>query len=326
MKTLIDGNWVDRSVEGQTADGSFKRHETTFRNWITPDGTAGPSGQCGFEAESERYHLYVSLACPWAHRTLIMRFLKDLSKHVSVSVVHPLMKENGWELTNDYPSTTGDPILGKSSIYEIYLEANSCVTSRASVPVLWDKKRGTIVSNESAEIIRMFNSAFDGITGNTEDYYPAVLRSKIDAINTDIYNNINNGVYKTGFSSTQSAYTKSVRALFAQLDQLEELLSKQRYLVGETITEADWRLFPTLVRFDCVYVGHFKCNIRSLAEYPNLWAYTRDLYQIPGISDTVDFDHIKTHYYSSHKMINPYGIVPEGPNTNFDKPHDRDRF
>ena len=188
MKTLIDGNWVDRSVEGQTADGSFKRHETTFRNWITPDGTAGPSGQGGFEAESERYHLYVSLACPWAHRTLIMRLLKDLSKHVSVSIVHPLMKENGWELTHDYPSTTGDPILGKSSIYEIYLEANSCVTSRASVPVLWDKKRGTIVSNESAEIIRMFNSAFDGITGNTKDYYPAVLRSKIDAINTDIYN------------------------------------------------------------------------------------------------------------------------------------------
>ena len=200
------------------------------------------------------------------------------------------------------------------------------MTSRAIVPVLWDKKRGTIVSNESAEIIRMFNSAFDGITGNTEDYYPAELRSKIDAINTDIYNNINNGVYKTGFSSTQSAYTKSVRALFAQLDQLEELLSKQRYLLGETITEADWRLFPTLVRFDCVYVGHFKCNIRSLAEYPNLWAYTRDLYQIPRISDTIDFDHIKTHYYSSHKMINPYGIVPEGPNTNFDKLHDRDRF
>ena len=195
MKTLIDGNWVDRSVEGQTADGSFKRHETTFRNWITEDGSEGPSGKDGFEAESGRYHLYVSLACPWAHRTLIIRLLKDLSEHVGVSVVHPIMGENGWELTNNYPSTTGDPILGKFSIYEIYLEANSSVTSRASVPVLWDKKRATIVSNESAEIIRMFNSAFDGITGNTEDYYPAVLRSKIDSINTDIYNDINNGVY-----------------------------------------------------------------------------------------------------------------------------------
>ena len=326
MKTLINGNWVDRSVEGKTVDGSFKRHETTFRNWITQDGTAGPSGQSGFEAESERYHLYVSLACPWAHRTLIMRLLKDLSKHVTVSVVHPLMKENGWELTNDYPSTTGDSILGKSSIYEIYLEANSSVTSRASVPVLWDKKRGTIVSNESAEIIRMFNSAFDGITKNTDDYYPAVLRSRIDAINTEIYNDINNGVYKTGFSSTQSAYTRSVRSLFAQLDQLEKLLSKQRYLLGDTITEADWRLFPTLVRFDSVYVGHFKCNIRCLTNYPNLWAYTRDLYQTPGISETVDFDHIKTHYYSSHAMINPFGIIPEGPIIDFSKPHNRDRI
>ena len=257
MKTLIDGHWVDRSVEGRTADGSFKRHETTFRNWITEDGSAGPSGKSGFEAESGRYHLYVSLACPWAHRTLIIRLLKGLSEHVGVSVVHPIMAENGWELTNDYPSTTGDPILGKSSIYEIYLEANSCVTSRASVPVLWDKKRGTIVSNESAEIIRMFNSAFDGITGNTEDYYPAVLRSKIDAINTDIYNNINNGVYKTGFSSTQSAYTKSVRALFAQLDQLEELLSKQRYLLGETITEADWREIKENIAVDFIRDSYF---------------------------------------------------------------------
>ena len=325
MKTLISGNWVNRIVEEKTVDGSFKRHETAFRNWITEDGSAGPSGEAGFEAESERYHLYVSLACPWAHRTLIIRLLKGLSEHVGVSIVHPLMKENGWELTNDYPSTTGDPILGKSAIYEIYLKANPFVTSRASVPVLWDKKHDTIVSNESAEIIRMFNSAFDKVTGNTDDYYPTALRPKIDLINTNIYNDVNNGVYKAGFSSTQSAYAKSVRVLFSQLDQLEGLLSKQRYLLGEVITEADWRLFPTLVRFDCVYVGHFKCNLRRLADYPNLWAYTRDLYQTPGIPETVDFDHIKTHYYSSHEMINPFGIVPEGPIIDFNKPHNRDR-
>lgn len=326
MKTLIDGVWIERRAEVQTADGSFARRDTTFRNWITVDGTPGPSGEGGFKAENNRYHLYVSLACPWAHRTLIFRHLKELKEHISVSVVHPLMLEHGWELTEDYPETTGDPVLGKSAMYEVYLEADPKVTSRASVPVLWDKRRQTIVSNESSEIIRMFNSAFDQITGNTLDYYPEELRTEIGSVNAGVYDNVNNGVYKTGFAKSQQAYDKSVVALFEQLDQLEAQLSRQRYLIGDRITEADWRLFPTLVRFDPVYVGHFKCNIRRLVDYPNLWDYTRELYQVPGIAETVNFDHICTHYYRSHESINPYRIIPAGPLIDWTQPHGRERL
>lgn len=326
MKTLIDGIWTDRSAETQTADGSFARKDTAFRNWITVDGASGPSGEAGFKAESGRYHLYISLACPWAHRTLIFRYLKGLTDHIGVSVVHPLMHEQGWELTDHYPGTTGDPVLGKSAIYQIYLEADPRVTSRASVPVLWDKTRQTIVSNESAEIIRMFNSAFNSVTGNAFDYYPEALRTEIDSVNAAVYDNVNNGVYKTGFAKSQEAYDKSVAILFDELDRLEEQLSRQRYLVGEQITEADWRLFTTLVRFDPVYVGHFKCNIRRLVDYPNLWAYTRELFQIPGIAETVDFDHIRSHYHGSHETVNPYGIIPAGPLIDFTRPHGRDRL
>lgn len=323
MKTLINGEWTDRSNEPQTGDGSFKRKDTAFRNWITPDGSPGPSGEGGFEPESGRYHLYVSYACPWAHRTLIYRHLKGLTDHISVSVVSPIMLENGWELTDDYPGATGDPVLGKSAMYQVYLEASPNVTSRASVPVLWDKKRRTIVSNESAEIIRMFGSAFDGLTGNTLDLYPEALRDEIDAINADVYDNVNNGVYKSGFARSQGAYDQAVTALFQQLDQLEALLENRRYLTGSRITEADWRLFPTLARFDAVYVGHFKCNIRRLADYPNLWGHTRELYQMPGIAETVNLDHIRTHYYASHESVNPTRIVPAGPTVDFDEPHGR---
>ena len=326
MKTLIEGAWVDRSAEVQSTDGSFIRKDTAFRNWITADGAPGPSGDGGFKAVSGRYHLYVSYACPWAHRTLIFRELKGLEDHVSVSVVHPLMYEMGWELTDTYPGATGDPVLGKAAMYEVYLAADRKVTSRASVPVLWDKQQNTIVSNESSEIVRMLNSAFDGLTGNTADYYPVDLRLEIDAINDGIYNNVNNGVYKTGFAKSQEAYDRSVTALFAQLDALEARLAGQRYLVGDRITEADWRLFPTLVRFDPVYVGHFKCNIRQLVDYPHLWAYTRELYQYPGIKETVNFDHIRSHYYGSHESVNPTRIVPAGPLIDFDEPHGRENI
>ena len=326
MKTLIEGEWVDRSAESQSSDGSFLRKDTAFRNWITSDGEPGPSGTGGFAAQSGRYHLYVSYACPWAHRTLIFRHLKELEAHISVSVVHPLMYERGWELTETYPGATGDPVLGKSAMYEVYLEADSQVTSRASVPVLWDKQQSTIVSNESSEIIRMLNSAFDGLTGNTDDYYPVDLRTEIDAVNVGVYNDVNNGVYKSGFAKSQEAYDRSVTALFERLDALEERLGGQRYLTGDRITEADWRLFPTLVRFDPVYVGHFKCNIRRLVDYANLWAYTRELYQYPGIAETVNFDHIRTHYYGSHEAVNPTRIVPAGPIIDFDEPHGRERL
>lgn len=326
MKTLIEGVWTDRKAEPQTEDGSFARKATVFRNWVTVDGAPGPCGDGGFKAESGRYHLYVSLACPWAHRTLIFRRLKGLEAHISVSVVHPIMLEHGWELNRDYDGATGDPVLGKSAMYQVYLTADPKATSRASVPVLWDKHRHTIVSNESAEIIRMFNSAFHEVTGNKADYYPSDLRSEIDAVNADVYDHVNNGVYKTGFAKSQGAYDRSVAALFDQLDRLEARLSRQRYLLGDQITEADWRLFPTLVRFDPVYVGHFKCNIRQLVDYPNLWAYTRDLFQVPGVAETVNFDHIRTHYYASHEMINPYRVIPAGPLVDFTRPHGRERL
>jgi len=326
MNTLIDGVWTDRNAEGRGADGAFVRKDAQFRNWITPDGAPGPSGTGGFEAVSGRYHLYVSYACPWAHRTLILRKLKGLEAHIGVSVVDPLMLDEGWPLTGDYPGATGDGVLGKSAIYQVYLAADPHVTSRASVPVLWDRARGTIVSNESSEIIRMFNSAFDGVTGNTLDFYPEDLRAEIDAVNAAVYDNVNNGVYKAGFATTQAAYDAAVTALFAELDRLEARLARRRYLAGDRITEADWRLFTTLVRFDPVYVGHFKCNIRRLVDYPNLWGLTRELYQWPGVADTVNMDHIRYHYHASHRSVNPHGIVPAGPVIDFAQPHRRERL
>ncbi|MAI12397.1 MAG: glutathione-dependent reductase [Rhodospirillaceae bacterium] len=323
MKTLINGRWTDRKDEKQSNDGSFKRKDTEFRNWITPDGSPGETGVGGFKAESGRYHLYVSLTCPWAHRTLIFRKLKNLEPHIGVSIVHPIMLENGWEFRADFPQCTGDQILGKSSIFEVYLSANKNITSRASVPVLWDVKQATIVSNESSEIIRMFNSAFEKISVNELDLYPSTLRTEIDELNAMIYENVNNGVYKTGFATSQKSYTESFMKLFECLEELEQRLSITRFLLGDKITEADWRLFTTLVRFDAVYVGHFKCNKKRLCDYPNLWSYTRDLYQQPGVSETVDLEHIKHHYYGSHKMINPNGIIPSGPFINFHDAHNR---
>ena len=325
MGHLVKGVWQDEQFRPAEPNGAFRRRETSFRNWITPDGSAGPSGEGGFAAESRRYHLYVSLACPWAHRTLIVQKLKGLDQHITVDVVHPLMKSHGWMLSAAHPGATGDTVLGHRFLHQVYSAAAPDVTTRVTVPVLWDRRRGTIVSNESSEIIRMFNSAFDALTGNRLDLYPAGLRATIDAINASVYEHVNNGVYKAGFATSQAAYDDAVANLFAELDRLEDLLSARRYLAGDRITEADWRLFPTLVRFDPVYVGHFKCNVRRLIDYPALWAYTRELYQWPGVADTVNMDHIRLHYYASHESINPSGIVPAGPDLGFEEPHGRDR-
>lgn len=328
MGLLIDGKWTDQWYDTKSTGGAFKRQKSSFRNWVTKDGKSG------FPAEAGRYHLYVSLACPWAHRTLIFRKLKGLEDKISVSVVDPLMLEEGWTLRGAEPvqgmggAEAGDSVNRKERLYEIYLLADPAYTGRVTVPVLWDKKQKTIVTNESSEIIRMFNSAFDGLDGvnNEIDFYPEDLVSEIDAINEAVYANVNNGVYKAGFATAQSVYEKEVAALFDELDRLEELLGRHRYLVGKRLTEADWRLFTTLVRFDAVYHGHFKCNLRRIADYPNLSNYLRDLYQVPGIAETVDFTHIKKHYYGSHKTINPTGIVPAGPVLDLDAPHDRARF
>lgn len=325
MGLLVNGVWQDQWYDTKSTRGRFERTVTNFRHWITPDGEAGPSGDAGFKAERARYHLYVSLACPWAHRTLIFRKLKKLEDIVSVSVVHPLMREEGWTF-REYPATTEDTLLGKKRLYEIYLAAKSDYSGRVTVPALWDKKRNTIVNNESAEIIRMFNSAFDDLTGNRDDYYPEALRAGIDAINEPIYKFINNGVYRTGFATTQEAYEEAFNALFAELNVIEQRLSRQRYLAGAKLTEADVRLFTTLIRFDAAYVGHFKCNLRRIADYPNLSNYLRELFQMPAFGETTNFDHIKTHYYASHRQINPTGIVPLGPELNLDAPHDRAKF
>ncbi len=303
--------------------GEFIRYTSGFRNWITKDGSPGPSGDGGFAAEADRYHLYVSYACPWAHRTLIYRVLKGLEDIISISVVHPLMPSESW-VFGDYPGSTVDHVNGAHYLYENYQRADPNFDGVVTVPTLWDKKLNTLVNNESSEIIRMMNSAFDGITGNELDLYPESLRAEIDAINGPIYDNVNNGVYRCGFARSQQAYNQAFDALFDTLDDLEERLSKQRYLVGDQITEADWRLFPTLVRFDPVYVGHFKTNRNRLVDFPNLWAYTRELYQVPGIAETVNMDHIKYHYYASHESINPTRIVPKGPEIDFEKPHGRD--
>jgi putative glutathione S-transferase len=323
MGLLVDGVWKDQWYDTASTGGRFVRTTTRFRNWVTPDGSPGPSGEAGFAAERGRYHLYVSLACPWAHRTLIFRKLKRLEDVISVSVVEPLMGTQGWVFGE---GATTDTVNGKTKLSEVYLLADPHFTGRVTVPVLWDKKRRSIVNNESAEIIRMLNSAFDALTEAKTDYYPAELREEIDAINARVYDNVNNGVYRAGFASTQAAYEEAFLALFATLDDLEQRLSRQRYLVGSRLTEADWRLFTTLVRFDAVYVGHFKCNLRRIADYPNLSNYLRELYQVPGVAETVSIDHIKRHYYASHRQINPSGIVPLGPELNFTAPHDRGRF
>lgn len=329
MGLLVDGKWTDKWYDTGSTGGAFKRQDAAFRNWVTHDGAPGLSGEGGFEAEAGRYHLYVSLACPWAHRTLIFRKLKGLEDKISLSVVDPLMLEEGWTLRDagGDGATVPDFVNRKTRLYEVYLLADPHYTGRATVPVLWDRKRNTIVSNESAEIIRMMNTSFDGIEGvNAElDLYPEELRDEIDAINASVYERVNNGVYKAGFATGQSVYDKEVAALFEELDRLEARLGKQRYLAGDRLTEADWRLFTTLVRFDAVYYSHFKCNLRRIVDYPNLWNYLRELYQVPGVSETVNFGHIKRHYYGSHKTINPNGIVPAGPLLDFDAPHDRAR-
>lgn len=330
MGLLVDGKWSDKWYDTKSTGGRFVRQESSFRNWVTKDGAPGPSGEGGFKAEAGRYHLYVSLACPWAHRTLIFRKLKGLEDKISLSIVDPLMLEEGWTLRDagEDGAAIADFVNRKTRLYEVYRLADPAYTGRVTVPVLWDKSKGTIVSNESADIIRMLNSAFDGIEGVNAalDLCPADLVETIDAINAAVYDKVNNGVYKAGFATEKNVYEDAVTALFDQLDRLENLLSEQRYLAGSRLTEADWRLFTTLVRFDAVYHGHFKCNLRRIADYPNLSNYLRELYQVPGVAETVNFRHIKLHYYGSHKTINPTGIVPAGPILDLDAPHDRGRF
>jgi len=321
MGQLVEGVWSTRH-QPPSEDGRFVRTQTRFRNWVTADGSAGPTGEGGFPAEPGRYHLYVSLACPWAHRTLIMRRLKGLEEAIGVSVVHWHMGDQGWTF-EEGPGATGDRLHGLDYLHQIYTRARSDYTGRVSVPVLWDQERQTIVNNESAEIIRMLNSAFDDQGARGPDYYPEPLRGAIDEVNHQVYEHVNNGVYKAGFARSQEAYEEAVTALFATLDELEQRLSRQRYLAGERITEADWRLFTTLARFDPVYVGHFKCNLRRLVDYPNLWPYARELHQQPGVAETVDLFHIKQHYYGSHESVNPTGIVPIGPEIDWSLPHGR---
>lgn len=324
MGLLVDGEWRDQWYDTSKTGGAFKRTEATFRNWITADGRAGPSGEGGFAAQADRYHLYVSYACPWAHRALIFRALKGLKDIIGVSVVHPDMLAEGWSLQADYPGATGDQLYGLPYARDVYLKASPNMSGRVTVPILWDRERETIVSNESSEIIRMFNSAFDGLTGNQTDLWPEEMRDAIEPVNARIYDTLNNGVYKAGFASLQSAYDAAITPLFETLDWLEERLSTNRYLMGTRITEADWRLFTTLVRFDAVYHGHFKCNRARIIDYPNLWGYLRELYQWPGIAETVNMDHIRRHYHFSHESINPHRIVPVGPDLDFNAPHGRD--
>lgn len=312
MGLLVNGEWKEQWYDTKSTGGRFVRKDSQFRNWITPDGSPGISGEGGFKAEAGRYHLYVSYACPWAHRTLIMRHVKGLEDIISVSVVNPIMLENGWTF-EPMDGVIEDSVNHADFLYQVYLAADPNYSGRVTVPVLWDKKQNTIVNNESSEILRMFNSAFDEVGAKEGDFSPEALLDEIDAINDKVYNNVNNGVYKTGFATEQSVYEENFDNLFNTLDELEALLGKQKYLVSDQITEADWRLFTTLVRFDPVYFGHFKCNKKQIVDYPNLWRYTRDLYHYPGVKETVNFDHIQTHYYASHPTINPNGIVPKGP-------------
>ena len=318
MGLLQKGEWVDQWYDTGNSGGEFRRQDSRFRSWLTPNGEAGPNGEPGFKAEKGRYHLYVSLACPWAHRTLIFRQLKALEDYIDVTVVEPIMLENGWEMD--------DSLYGLDFLYQLYLKADSSYEGRVTVPVLWDKKTQTIVSNESSEIIRMFNTAFNHLTGDTSDYYPEALHETIHTLNDRIYDTINNGVYRAGFATTQEAYEAAFYELFDSLDWVEGLLTKQRYVAGQQLTEADWRLFTTLIRFDAVYFGHFKTNRQLLADYPAISAYVRELYQVPGVAETVSFEHIKTHYYASHLMINPTGVIPLGPAQDFSTPHGRERI
>ena len=322
---FVDGVWHSEWYDSSKTGGRFVPADPVFRNWVTAEGGAGPSGTGGFAAERDRYHLYVSLACPYAHRTVIFRKLKELESVISISILDPVMGEQGWEFGSS-PGATPDTVNGKRRLGEVYLLADPRYTGRVSVPVLWDKERRTIVNNESPEIIRMLNSAFAAFTNDRADYYPAELRADIDRINARVYNDVNIGVYRAGFATTQAAYEEGCRAVFAALDWIEDILSRQRYLAGARLTEADWRLFTTLVRFDAVYYSHFKCNLRRIVDYLNLWNYLRELYQVPGVADTVSLDHIKRHYYGSHRNVNPTGIVPIGPLLDFTAPHDRGRF
>lgn len=322
MGVLINGKWHSDGDE-EVVDGTFQITAAKFRNWVTVDGSPGPTGQGGFKAESGRYHLYVSYACPWAHRTLIFRKLKGLEGHIDVSVVSPLLGDGSWTFEQDFEGTTGDTLIGRQYLRDIYLASEPKASGRVTVPVLWDTKTNTIVSNESAEIVRMFNSAFDGITGNTADFYPIGLRDQIDAMNARVFRAINSGVYAAGFATVQSAYDEAVALLFGMLDELEDLLGRQRYLIGNKLTEADWRLFTSLVRFDHVYHGHFKCKRRRLIDYPNLTDWLRDLYQMPRIAETVRLDHITPHYYASHDWINPSRVIAVGPEMTFGLPSSR---
>ena len=317
MGLLVDGQWVDQWYDTKKTGGRFVRTQTQFRNWITADGSAGPTGQAGYKAEANRYHLYVSLACPWASRTLMIRTLKGLEDMISISVVHPLMLEHGWTF-EEGEGVIGDPIFQARYLHEVYTAVKPDYTGRVTVPVLFDKKTKTIVNNESSEIIRMLNTAFDGLGAKPGNYVPDQWLEEIDAVNDFVYHRINNGVYKAGFATKQEVYEEEVTSLFAALDQMEERLAGQDYLVGNRLTEADIRLFTTLVRFDSVYFGHFKCNLKPLTAYPKLWAYTKRIYQLPGMAQTVNFDHIKRHYYGSHKTINPTGVIPMGPTLDWD--------
>ncbi|MGB0504672.1 MAG: glutathione S-transferase family protein [Pikeienuella sp.] len=319
MGMLIDGVWSTDDQISAESDGQFKRAVSGFRNWITPDGNAGPTGVSGYAAESGRYHLYVSHACPWAHRTMIFRNLKSLALHISVDVVHPDMFEHGWQFTDGYT----DSLNNHSHLHQIYAAAAPDMTGRVSVPVLWDKATNSIVSNESAEIIRMFNSAFNGLTGNDADYYPTSLRAEIDPVNERIYQTLNNGVYRSGFARSQAAYDEAVGELFETLDWVDDRLEHNRYIAGDVITEADWRLFTTLLRFDAVYVTHFKCDKRRIVDYPNTWAYARELFQHPGVAETVHMDHIRRHYFFSHESVNPTRIISIGADADWSEPHGR---
>lgn len=325
MGLLIDGQWHDQWYDTKKHGGEFVREAAKLHKWVTADGKEGPEGQPGVPAEADRFHLYVSLACPWAHRTLIMRRLKGLERLIGVSHVSPLMLDQGWSY-NVAEGSSGDPLNGVDYHHQLYTLTDAHYTGRVTVPALWDKLAKHLINNESAELVRMFNGAFNELTGNRLDFYPEDLRETIDAVNADVYDHINNGVYKTGFATEQAVYDKHVVALFEALDRMEARLDEQRYLAGEWLTEADIRLFTTLVRFDAVYFGHFKCNLRRIEDYPNLSNYLRELYQWPGIKETVDFDHIQRHYYYSHDTINPTRIVPKGPILGLDRPHDRERL
>ncbi|GAA3924935.1 glutathione S-transferase family protein [Litoribacillus peritrichatus] len=323
MGLLVEGKWVDQWYDTKSSNGKFVREESKFHSWLTADGSAGPTGEAGFKAEKGRYHLYVSLACPWAHRTLIFRALKGLEDYISVTAVNPDMLENGWEFKSFPDNQPNEPLYGFEFHHQVYTKAKPDYTGRVTVPVLWDKKTETIVSNESSEIIRMFNSAFNDLTGNTLDFYPEAQRPEIDRVNERVYHAINNGVYRSGFATSKAAYEEAYVELFDALDWVESVLDSQRYLAGDQLTEADWRLFTTLIRFDAVYYSHFKTNKQRLMDYPNISNYLRELYQVEGVKETVNMEHIKRHYFFSHRTINPTGIVPVGPELDFDAPHDR---